>query len=767
MRPISFKAVSAAKILSRGARPILLAGFCVALCLQLAQGQQNHKTWSDYGGGPDNSKFMALDQITKENVGKLAVAWSYPTRDANSYSWNPIVVGNMMIVQARGSSLVALNAATGKEIWVQENLPGISYRGLNYWESKDHKDKRLIFQINHYLEELDATTGKSILTFGKNGLVDLREGLGRDPKSVARIKNDTPGKVFENLIMLGSSTGENYMSPPGDLRAYNVITGKLAWTFHTVPHPGEPGYETWPKDAWKYAGGSNTWGEITLDDKTGIAYFPTGSPTFDLYGADRVGQDLYADCLLAINARTGKLVWYFQDVHHDLWDYDLTAAPQLITVHHDGKVVEAIAQAGKDGFLYVFDRATGKPIWPIEERPVPKSDVPGEQAWPTQPFPTKPPAFARQKFTVADLDPYLMTDDERTVWKKRLADADNQGLFTPPSFYKEVVQMPGAFGGANWGDTASNPPKGLVYVLYDDLPAIVPTVRAKPLGGSGGGATGLALYQNNCQACHGADRKGAGAAPSLVGIASRLQQPDFMRLVASGRGDMPSFPQFNNAQLEQLFVYLARADGVSGSPFSPMGPTKKLGGPVVGSGGAPGGLVMDFGRADLAAKFPGNFAGPPYPEGVHAPVRLYSDYGLDFPFIISPPWSSMAAYDLNKGALLWSVPLGEDPVAAKEGAKDTGLIRGANHRSVVVTSTGLLFVNCADGILRAYDADNGKVLWSYKLPTGSGGIPAMYEENGREYLVVPATAPPSAGRGRPSPTSDTSSRAYISFALPN
>src|SRR3984957_11725141 len=381
-----------------------------------AAGQNEHKTWREYGSGPDNSKFVNLNQITKANVDRLAVAWEYPTQDATSYLFNPIVVGKVMYVLARNNSLVALDATTGKEIWIHAHLPGISTRGINYWESKDHQDQRLIFQINHYIEEIDARTGKSILTFGDKGLVDLRVGLGRPIETVTRIGSNTPGRVFEDLIVVGSATGESYMSPPGDLRAYNVKTGKMAWIFHTVPHPGEPGYETWPKDAWKYIGGTNTWGEITLDEKTGIMYFPTGSPTYDLYGGDRIGKDLYADCLLAIEARTGKLIWYFQDVHHDLWDYDLTSAPQLITIRHDGKLIEAVAQAGKTGFLYVSDRATGKPVWPIEERPVPKSDVPGEQAWPTQPFPTAPPPFARQKFTADDLDPYLMTPELRAIW---------------------------------------------------------------------------------------------------------------------------------------------------------------------------------------------------------------------------------------------------------------------------------------------------------------------------------------------------------------
>ncbi len=408
-----------------------VASVSIALAVQAASGQQDHKTWRDYGGGPDSSHFVALNQINKSNVSQLEVAWIYPTGDNRSYIFNPIVVDNVMYVLARNSSLVALDAATGKEIWIHENLPGLTSRGIAYWESKDRKDRRLIFTINNHLQEIDARTGKSILTFGNNGLVDLREGLGRDPNTITRIQPESPGRVFEDLIMLGSATGEAYLSPPGHIRAYNVVTGKLVWTFHTIPHPGEFGYDTWPKDAWRYSGGANTWGEITVDEKRGIAYFPTGSPTYDYYGADRIGSNLFANCLLALDARTGKRLWHFQMVHHDLWDYDITAAPQLITVRHGGKLIDAVSQSTKQGFLFVFDRVTGKPLWPIEERPVPKSDMPGEQAWPTQPYPTVPPPFARQSMTADDVNPFILTAEERAAWKEQnLEDAQRRAVYS-------------------------------------------------------------------------------------------------------------------------------------------------------------------------------------------------------------------------------------------------------------------------------------------------------------------------------------------------
>jgi quinoprotein glucose dehydrogenase len=732
-----------------------------------ATAQQDHKSWKDYGSGADSSKYIALDQITKSNISQLKISWTYPTGDSRSYLFNPVIVDNVMFVLAKNSSLVALDAETGKEIWIHANLRGIAAKGINYWESKDRKDRRLIFQMNNFIEEIDARTGKSILTFGTNGLVNLKEGLGRDPRTIARIQSSNPGRIFENLILLGSSTGENYFASPGDLRAYDVITGKLTWSFHTIPHPGEFGYDTWPKDAWKYAGGANTWGEITLDEKRGIAYFPTGSSTYDIYGADRIGSDLFANCLLALDARTGKRLWHFQMVHHDLWDYDATSAPQLVTVRHDGKTVDAVAQASKQGFLYVFDRVTGKPLWPIEERPVPKSSTPGEQAWPTQPFPTAPPPFARQKMTPEDVNPFFLTAEERAAWKDRVA-SGGTGLFTPASLDRDTFVLPGARGGSNWGTTAANPTKGMVFVLTQDWPSIYRLAPYQPAGGMAGlgdAGPGQTTYQQHCQICHGTDRAGAGAVPTLAGIAQRLGAEEFRQVVTVGRGEMPAFPSLGGVTMSALYAYLANPNGQGGGRGGrgDPGPLPAISGPVVASGGAPGGL-------DLPARGRGQYGtlgGPDYPEGVAAPAaRYYSSYGTEVPHIISPPWSSIVAYDLNSGTLKWKVALGEDQIAANDGGKDTGLLRGGEHHGIVVTSTGLVFANAKDGKIRAFDEETGKVLWSATLPAGTEGIPAMYQVNGRQYLVVSASSTVGFGRQDSAGRAAETTRGYVVFALP-
>jgi quinoprotein glucose dehydrogenase len=449
-----------------------LGAFLIMARLPLAA--QNHKTWSDYGGAADAAQYSALTQINRSNVSQLEVAWTYATGDNNNYFFNPLVVDRVIYVLARNNSFIALDAATGKEIWTHAAEPDtniITNRGINYWESKDRSERRLLYASNHFLRAIDARTGQSILSFGNGGRVDLKEGLDRDPKTLSLVQSTTPGRVFENLLILGSATNQGYGSAPGDIRAFDVRTGKLVWTFHTIPRPGEFGYDTWPKDAWKRVGGANVWGELSLDEKRGIVYAPTASAKYNFYGADRNGADLFADCLLALDARTGKRLWHFQMVHHDIWDYDDATAPKLLTVRHDGKLVDVVAEVSKQGFVWVFNRVTGEPLWPIEERPVPRSDMPGEQTWPTQPFPVKPPPFARQKFTEADLSPFL-SPEERARFRDEILSARNEGLFTPPG-QRNTVEMPGNNGGANWGGAAVDPANGTLFVVSKDLPAML------------------------------------------------------------------------------------------------------------------------------------------------------------------------------------------------------------------------------------------------------------------------------------------------------
>jgi len=452
------------------------------LCFAFIVQAQDYKTWSDYGGAADSAQYSALSQINRGNVTKLRVVWTYPTADDNHYFFNPLVVDDRIYVLAKNNSIVALGAASGREIWVHPAEPGttlITNRGINYWESRDRSDRRLLFSSNHFLREIDARSGRTISSFGRNGAVDLKLGLDRDPASVKLVQSTTPGRVFEDLLILGSATNQGYGSAPGDIRAFNVRTGALAWTFHTIPRPGEFGYDTWPKDAWKRVGGANAWSELSLDTKRGIVYVPTASAKYNFYGVDRLGANLFADCLLALDARTGKRLWHFQTVHHDIFDYDNPTAPKLLTLTHKGNPVDAVVQVTKQGFVWVFDRVTGAPLWPVEERPVPHSDMPGEQAWPTQPFPSGPPPFARQRFTVDDLSPYLSAGD-RAHFRDEILTARNEGLYTPPS-RRGTIQMPGNNGGANWGGAAVDPTNGSLFVVSKDLPALL-RLTADPAG---------------------------------------------------------------------------------------------------------------------------------------------------------------------------------------------------------------------------------------------------------------------------------------------
>jgi quinoprotein glucose dehydrogenase len=616
---------------------------CVTLGGQTGTGQAgssaepNHTSWSSYGGGSDSAQYSALTQINRDNVSQLQVAWTLPTGDSARYFFEPVQAHGTVYVLTANDSITALDAETGETLWVyQQNGPTklMTNRGISYWESKDGKDRRLIFARDHSLQEVDAQTGKGIASFGTDGAVDLKQGLGRDAATLTLVQSTTPGRVFENLIIEGSATNSGWGSAPGDIRAFDVTTGKLVWTFHTIPHPGEVGYDTWPKDAWKTVGGANSWGEISIDEKRGIVFVPTASPKFNFYGGDRHGQDLFGDCLLALDAHTGKLLWYFQMVHHDVWDYDNTSAPKLLTVMHDGKPEDVVAQAGKTGWVYVFDRVTGKSLWPIVEKPEPKSDIPGEETWPTQPVPTAPPPFARQAFTSADLNPYL-DPAEAAQWKQRIDGSRNGGMFTPPAL-ADVMEMPGNAGGANWGNSAADAKNGIFIVASMDFPTIL---RLQPPAPAADGS-----------------QPHADAAPHY-----------FM----------------------QGFGYMTTTLGV-----------------------------------------------PP----------------------ITPPWSTITAYDLNKGTIKWQLPMGDLPVLAAKGIHNTGVSQMKS--GPVITAGGLVFTATRDHFLRAYDEDTGKVLWQHELSAPLQGVPSIYEAGGREYVVV-CSAGVEPARGTP-PSPGT----YVAFSLP-
>lgn len=734
-----------------------------------ASAQQTWTTWKDYLGSPESSHYSALEQINAANVDKLDVAWRYPTGDDLTYTFSPLVVDNIAYFAAKQGSLVAVDATSGKELWVHAFLtPGsmpsrfggiAGLRGATYWESKDRKDRRLIVETGGVLQEIDAQTGNLVDSFADHGKLDLKIGIDRPTRPLA---SRTPGRVFQNIIILGSATGEGYLAPPGDIRAVDVITGKLLWVFHTVPRPGEPGYETWPKDAYKYMGGVDAWGEITVDEKHGIAFIPLASAKYELYGGDRPGDNLYADCLVALDARTGKQLWHFQTVHHDLWDFDLNAAPQLVTVKHEGKTVDAVAAASKNGFLFVFDRLTGKPLWPIVEHPVPQSDVPGEHTSKTQPFPTVVPPFSRQGMTVDEMYTEFMRPEEEAWWKARLSKAKT-GFYTPPSIDVDTINLPSVNGGALFFGTGADPTNGTVYVLARNMPSIVKLMPAgESTSANAGGlipsrppsAKGLrrrpgfptaeemgrGVYEQSCLMCHGPDLKG-DRGPAVDTVVSR-EGPDATRkTIMSGKGIMPPFSSMSDDSIDYLMAFLKHPD-------------------LAPPGSAPSAAMQAMVRS---------LAEPPYPEGVKEPPSRYkTGYGNE-PYVITPPWSTLTAYDLNTGKIKWQVPYGGIPQAPPPDQ----LKGNAYPKSgIVITAGGLILFAGNDSKLYALDSVTGRLIFSKDLPNGSQGVPAVYEANGKEYLLLGVS-----GGGTPYPegaymppggvSNPTTWKGYMAFALPS
>ena len=606
------------------------------------------------------------------------------------------------------------------------------------------------------MQAIDAKTGKSIPSFGIDGVVDLRTGLARAENTSITVQSGNPGKVWKNLLILGSAPGEGFISPPGDIRAYDVVTGKRVWQFATVPRPGEYGFDTWPANAYTYVGGSNNWGSMSVDEDRGIVYIPTGSATYDFYGADRIGANLYANCIIALDTRTGRRLWHFQTIHHDLWDLDNVSAPQLVTVRHNGLKIDAIAHAGKTGFIYAFNRVTGEPLWPIEERPVPRSTTPGEQSWPTQPFPTQPPPFARQTFTVDDVNPWLMTPQAYEELKARIAKAHvgpgpQGGLFIPTVVGEDSISMPGNMGGSNWGTTAADPSKGIMFVLNMEALSLLrlEDVRKRPaaVGRAGqpvlGATAGFTVYQQNCQVCHGANLMGAvPGTPSLVGVTARLSDDAIKAVVTGGRGLMRPVSDISAEQLTAVIAYLAttnpsgRSIGAGRAVIGPVYPP----GPVVGRGGAPQPALPARSLGPFYPGAGGNAGNAPYPTdaGDVPPERYMSEYAV-MAAATKPPYTTLSAYDLNSGKMLWQVPTGDHPpTIAAGGPPNTGGL--ALRTGIIPTKSGLVFEAGGDGKLRAYDEMTGQVLWAGTFAGISRGVPVMYESKGRQYLVIVATS---------------------------
>ena len=712
--------------------PLLALALVGVVQLQAAAGRD----WPVYLGDKSASHYSTLSQITAENVGRLEVAWTYHAGgarpDTSQMQCNPLVIDGVIYATTPDLSVVALEAATGRELWrAAAPAPNGVNRGLTWWADGD--DRRVFFGNGHWLYAIDARTGDPIKSFGAGGRIDLAADLGRDVTGLAMQAN-TPGIIFHDLIIMGMRVGEGpAQAAPGHLRAYNVRTGKLAWIFHTIPQPGEPGYETWPKDAYQRVGGVNIWTGMTLDEERGLLFAPIGSATFDFWGGDRVGDNLYADCLVALDAATGKKVWHFQFTRHDLWDRDPPSPPALLTVKRDGKEIPAVAQTTKSGHVWVFNRVTGESLFPLTEVPVPSSDLAGEVAAASEPLPLKPAAFARQVFTADEITD--RTPEAHRAVLNQFARLRAHVPFAPPSREGTII-LPGFDGGAEWGGAAVDP-AGVLYVNANEMPWILTMIET-------GGATTLGeqVYLQNCAGCHGADRKGNPASniPSLADLGARLNHDQAMEVITKGRAVMPPWGFLPLDRREAVIGFLLGHSTPPADPAAPKVPPVPAVAPVVAAPAWPT-YMNDVKEAATP---------PPY---THTGYNRFLD-PEGYP-AIKPPWGTLNAIDLNTGEYLWRVPLGEYPELMAQGRPPTGT---ENYGGPLVTAGGVVFIGASkDGNFRAFDRATGKELWRMKLPAGGYATPSTYEVDGRQYVVI------ACGGGK---MGTKSGDAYMAFALP-
>ena len=693
--------------------------------------ENDYSAWTSYGGTKDANRYSSIDQINLDNVAQLKEAWIFNTGDKDTANrsemqCNPIVIEGTLYLTSSKMKLFALDPATGKQKWVfdpntnsaEEIGFGIN-RGLMYWEDEKGNDKRIFYGAASRLYAVNATDGSPVKEFGMNGSIELKEGLDIPESQDGSLILKTPGVIFNDLVIIGMSLSEDADALPGHVRAFDVKTGKRKWIFHTIPQPGEFGYDSWEdKDAWKNIGGANNWTGMSLDEERGVVYVPTGTASPDFYGGTRKGSNLFANSIIALDASTGKYIWHYQVVHHDLWDRDLPAAPNLITINHKGKKIDALAQITKQGYIYLLDRTNGKPVFPIPEVQVPQDALPGEKPWPTQPIPTLPESFSRQKFgpeDVSDLSP-----EANKELMERYGLIKNSTQFTPPSKEGNWI-FPDFGGGGEWGGAAVDMETKILYVNSNEVPSTQVMLDA-PQTERTGITPGRAVYNRYCISCHGAELKGSGTEyPSLMNVNKKYKVEQIRQIIQQGRNRMPSFNHIPKSERENLAEYLSKTEVISKKANSDSPPmvTRKSQIPYVMKG---------YDRFVDKDGYPG----------------------------IKPPWGTLNAVDLNSGKLLWKVPLGEYAELIKRGLGITG---SRNYGGPVVTKGGLVFIAATpDEKIRAFDKKSGKMVWESKLPAAGFASPATYMVNGKQFLVI------ACGGGKLGVKSGDS---YIAFALPD
>ncbi len=699
---------------------ILLASLSSLLTPVIADDTNN---WSTYLGDKSSSQYSTLSQVTPDNVSELTVAWTYSSNDKSpngrsQIQCNPLVIDGILYGTTAQLNLVALDATNGKELWKFDPFAGSGNgealgvnRGIAHWT--DGKSSRILFGVNDSLYAIDTHNGTPIKTFGSDGKISLKTGLGRDTSKVNYWAN-TPGIIYKNLIIIGGRLDEHMPAAPGHIRAYNVLTGELVWIFHTIPQPGEPGNETWPTDDYKTRGGVNVWTGMALDEEHGIVYCPTGSASADFYGGDRKGQNLYANSLLALDANTGEHIWHFQLIHHDMWDRDIPSPPNLLTIEKDGISIPAVAQTTKSGHVFIFNRLTGEPVYPIKETPVPASKLDGEQAWPTQPLPTMPAPFARQQFT-PEIATNLSPEANKAVIE-RLANLPTHVPFLPPSEEGSII-FPGFDGGAEWGGAATDT-DGIMYVNANDIPWVLTMLNLDKTS-----SNGERLYLQLCASCHNADRTGGDYQGTNIPpiqykeLNSNGNYPQkILGSIKNGAGIMPPFKFLPEQDLNNIMTFL-------------------------------------YSRSPTEEKSQAVSKTSTTPEFSHTGYHKFKD--LEGYPAVKPPWGTLNAIDLNTGEFVWRTPLGEFEELTKRGIPKTGT---ENYGGPVTTAGGVLFIAATqDAYIRAFDMKTGKELWKHKLPTAGYATPSVYSINGQQHIVI------ACGGGKMgSPSGDS----YVAFKLP-
>ncbi|MFK7733285.1 MAG: PQQ-binding-like beta-propeller repeat protein [Pseudomonadales bacterium] len=689
-----------------------------------AHGQANHD-WPVFSGDHKARQYSSLRQINAGNVGQLELQWRYasaqgsPIPAASELQLNPLIINGVLYGRSPNYNVFALDAASGKELWSFQpdgNYAGTSYmRGMASWS--DGQEQVLFFTNGHWLFALNSETATLMADFGDNGVVDMRKGLGRDYTRVS-INAPSPGVVFEDLLIMGSAVLETDGAAPGHIRAYDVRTGNIKWRFNTIPKPGEYGSDTWPSEYLAHAGGANAWAGLSVDTERALVFVPTGSPTPDFDGSKRRGENLFGNSVVALDAKTGERRWHYQTVHHDVWDRDLSSAPTLATIRYNDQPKDVVIQASKQGVLYVLDRDTGEPVFPISEQKVSTNGLPGQHHWPTQPKVSLPEPFTRQTFDESDLSD--ITEETHEYVSALYAQAKPFAYFEPVTTEKTILN-PGFYGGANWGGGAFNPQTNTYYINATEAPALIHYEEIL-MDSEESNAQGKLAFRNYCAGCHGQKLEGFYPyAPNLRGISRRLEKSDAMLTVQRGKGRMMSFAHLPSHQIETVTEYLFELDRMLEKPG-----------------------VRKSAKAKKKDSIAYAFAG-------------YNDF-LDQQYYpaIKPPWGTLNAFDMANGKLLWQQVLGEHAELSARGIAKTGT---RNYGGPVVTASGLLIIAATmDEKLRVFDQDDGRLLWEYQLPAAGYATPSVYAVNGKQYIVIAA----SGGK-----LGTKSGDEYLAFALPD